>query len=226
MFPTGCEIPLILVKSDGGNTYDTSDLAAIYHRLIVEKHDWVIYVVDAGQSLHLEVLLFFLKWYWRRCWSPILHVISLFYFLLQIKIYKLFSILDRFRWRKRSWLVWSKVEESWACCFWTCSWRGQVSHWIFLGASWLLPSFCFLLCRKKFKTRSGETVKLTDLLNEGVKRATAKLREKEREKVHFFDEICYIVYQTIWIDYSFSKKSIIYTTYTILNSWHGALNLV
>ena len=42
--------------------------------------------------------------------------------------------------------------------------------------------------RKKFKTRSGETVRLVDLLDEGVKRAEAKLKEKERDKVS--DEFC------------------------------------
>ena len=40
-----------------------------------------------------------------------------------------------------------------------------------------------VFCRKKFKTRSGETVRLVDLLDEGVKRAEAKLKEKERDKV-------------------------------------------
>lgn len=35
--------------------------------------------------------------------------------------------------------------------------------------------------KKKFKTRSGETVRLLDLLSEGVKRATEKLIEKGRE---------------------------------------------
>lgn len=41
--------------------------------------------------------------------------------------------------------------------------------------------------RKKFKTRSGDTIRLTDLLDEGVRRAEAKLQEKERHKVqkHF-----------------------------------------
>ena len=39
---------------------------------------------------------------------------------------------------------------------------------------------CF---RKKFKTRSGETVRLVDLLDEGVQRAEARLKEKERDKV-------------------------------------------
>jgi arginyl-tRNA synthetase len=55
MFPTGCEIPLTVVKSDGGNTYATSDLAALRQRLFEERVDWIIYVVDAGQSLHLQV---------------------------------------------------------------------------------------------------------------------------------------------------------------------------
>jgi arginyl-tRNA synthetase len=55
MFATGQAVPLTVVKSDGGNTYDTSDLAAIKQRLDEEKGDWLIYVVDIGQSMHLEV---------------------------------------------------------------------------------------------------------------------------------------------------------------------------
>lgn len=55
MFPSGCEVPLTVVKSDGGYTYDTSDLATLKQRLNEEKADWIIYVVDAGQGLHLEV---------------------------------------------------------------------------------------------------------------------------------------------------------------------------
>lgn len=56
MFPTGCDIPLTVVKSDGGFTYDTSDLAALKYRMLEEKCDWNIYVVDSGQSLHLETV--------------------------------------------------------------------------------------------------------------------------------------------------------------------------
>lgn len=37
--------------------------------------------------------------------------------------------------------------------------------------------------RKKFKTRSGDTVRLIDLLEEGLKRAMDKLKDKERDKV-------------------------------------------
>ena len=36
--------------------------------------------------------------------------------------------------------------------------------------------------KKKFKTRSGATVRLKDLLQEGLERSLAKLKEKEREK--------------------------------------------
>ena len=49
MFVPGGEIPLTIVKSDGGFTYDTSDMAALKYRLEEEKADWVIYVVDSGQ---------------------------------------------------------------------------------------------------------------------------------------------------------------------------------
>lgn len=43
--------------------------------------------------------------------------------------------------------------------------------------------------KKKFKTRSGETVKLSDLLDEGLNRALQKLKEKERDKILTSDEL-------------------------------------
>jgi len=49
MFVPDQTIPLTVVKSDGGYTYATSDLAAIKNRLYTEKGDIVLYVVDAGQ---------------------------------------------------------------------------------------------------------------------------------------------------------------------------------
>lgn len=42
-------IPLTIIKSGGGFTYDTSDMAAIKQRLEEENADWIIYVTDAGQ---------------------------------------------------------------------------------------------------------------------------------------------------------------------------------
>ncbi|XP_072803357.1 arginine--tRNA ligase, cytoplasmic isoform X2 [Vicugna pacos] len=56
VFVPGCSVPLTVVKSDGGYTYDTSDLAAIKQRLFEEKADMIIYVVDSGQVLTTEEL--------------------------------------------------------------------------------------------------------------------------------------------------------------------------
>ena len=48
-WPPGMSVPLTVVKSDGGFTYDTSDLAALRHRLREERADMIFYVVDQGQ---------------------------------------------------------------------------------------------------------------------------------------------------------------------------------
>ncbi|KAE9416110.1 hypothetical protein Angca_004073, partial [Angiostrongylus cantonensis] len=121
-FPVNCEVPLTIVKSDGGYTYDTSDMAALRYRLHTVNADWVIYVVDAGQSLHFETV---------------------------------FAAARELGWYDES--------------------KQRVEHVPFglvLGED-----------RKKFKTRSGETVRLLDLLDEGLKRASAKLEEKGRAEV-------------------------------------------
>jgi len=121
-WPTNANIPLILVKSDGGFTYDTSDLATIRNRLFEEKGEWLLYVVDSGQSEHFETI---------------------------------YSAAQD--------LGWYKPEET------------RVEHVKFglvLGED-----------KKKFKTRSGDTVRLTDLLKEGVQRAENKLKEKKRDDV-------------------------------------------
>ncbi|XP_034181184.2 arginine--tRNA ligase-like protein [Osmia lignaria lignaria] len=121
------EIPLTIIKSDGGFTYDTSDMAAIKQRLEEEKADWIIYVTDAGQSMHFQVL--------KSCAERA-------------------GILKR----------WHRVD--------------HVGFGVVLGKD-----------KKKFKTRSGDTVKLTDLLDEGLKRALQKLKEKERDKVLTEEEL-------------------------------------
>ncbi|KAJ1348603.1 putative arginine--tRNA ligase, cytoplasmic [Parelaphostrongylus tenuis] len=121
-FPANCPVPLTIVKSDGGYTYDTSDMAALRYRLQNKNADWVIYVVDAGQSLHFEAI---------------------------------FSAARELGWYDESE---QRVE--------------HVPFGLVLGED-----------RKKFKTRSGDTVRLLDLLDEGLKRATAKLDEKGRAEV-------------------------------------------
>lgn len=56
----GHDVPLTLVKSDGGFTYDTSDMAALHQRIFEEKADWILYVVDQGQVsiLWLQSMIF------------------------------------------------------------------------------------------------------------------------------------------------------------------------
>lgn len=62
MFAKNQSLPYILMKSDGGFTYDTSDLTAAKYRLQEEKvnHtkiDQVIYVVDSSQKQHFDALI-------------------------------------------------------------------------------------------------------------------------------------------------------------------------
>ncbi|KAF5285027.1 hypothetical protein FQR65_LT02339 [Abscondita terminalis] len=118
----GVGIPLTIVKSDGGFTYDTSDIAAIKHRLYVEKAEWIIYITDAGQATHFEML-------WK-CAERV-------------------GILNR------------KIHRV-----------DHIGFGVVLGED-----------KKKFKTRSGDTVRLCDLLDEGLKRALDKLKEKNRHEV-------------------------------------------
>lgn len=115
-------IPLTIIKTGGGFTYDTSDMATIKQRIEEEKADWLIYVTDAGQATHFKAIF---------------------------SCAKRAGILDP-----------SKIRVD------------HVGFGVVLGED-----------GKKFKTRSGDTVKLSELLDEGLKRSLDKLKEKERDKV-------------------------------------------
>jgi arginyl-tRNA synthetase len=52
----GNALPYMVQKSDGGFNYDTTDLAALRQRIEEEKAVKIIYVVDAGQSTHFQLL--------------------------------------------------------------------------------------------------------------------------------------------------------------------------
>jgi arginyl-tRNA synthetase len=52
----GEPLPLMVQKSDGGYNYDTTDMAAIRHRVQEEKADRIVYVTDAGQSTHFQMI--------------------------------------------------------------------------------------------------------------------------------------------------------------------------
>ena len=48
--------PLLIVKSDGGIGYDTTDLAALDYRINTLGRDWIIYVVGSEQKDHFRLL--------------------------------------------------------------------------------------------------------------------------------------------------------------------------
>lgn len=52
----GDPLPYMIQKSDGGYNYDTTDLAALKHRIFQEKADRIVVITDAGQSLHFQML--------------------------------------------------------------------------------------------------------------------------------------------------------------------------
>ena len=124
MYVEGFSVPLTVVKSDGGFTYATSDLTALRHRVEVEKADWLIYVVDAGQALHLQ---------------------------------------SAFGGGRKAGYA---TEET------------RIDH---LGFGVVLGED-----KKKFKTRSGDTVRLLALLDEGLERSLARLKERKRDEVIVF----------------------------------------
>ena len=53
----GKPLPLIVQKKDGGFNYAATDLASIRYRIDIDHADELIYVVDAGQSLHFEMMI-------------------------------------------------------------------------------------------------------------------------------------------------------------------------
>ena len=131
----GTKLPLLVQKTDGGFNYATTDLAAIRHRVQMakgdggEEADRVLYVTDAGQSQHFNMV---------------------------------------FQAAKKA----SFVPEN-----------ASLEH---------VP---FGLVQgedgKKFATRSGDTVKLKDLLNEAVRIAgeDIKARSPDEEATEQFEQV-------------------------------------
>jgi len=124
-FAEGQDVPLTVIKSDGGFTYDTSDLAAIQQRITEEEADRIVYVTDAGQGPHFQII---------------------------------FAAAKQLGWLDR------EREEPPVRA-------DHVGFGVVLGED-----------KKKFKTRSGDTVRLADLLDEGLKRASEKLESKTKER--------------------------------------------
>jgi arginyl-tRNA synthetase len=124
VFPEGFKtkegepLPFIIQKSDGAFLYATTDLAAIRYRVNELKADEIIYVTDARQKLHFEML---------------------------------FKVAEMAEWANRDML-----------------------HHIMFGSVLGEDG-------KPLKTRSGENVKLKELLDEAVKRAKQVVEDKNPE---------------------------------------------
>ena len=126
----GKPLPLIVQKKDGGFNYAATDLASIRYRVDVDQANELIYVVDAGQSLHFEMMI---KAARKAGWVP-----------------------DNIR-------------------------VAHVPFGVVLGED-----------GKKLKTRSGETIRLKDLLSEAVQHARAdldsRLSDKEKSETEEWKE--------------------------------------
>jgi arginyl-tRNA synthetase len=71
----GKSLPLIIQKSDGAYLYATTDLAAIRYRIGQLKADRIIYVTDARQQLHFEMVFAVAKMAgWTRENTELIHV--------------------------------------------------------------------------------------------------------------------------------------------------------
>lgn len=116
----GEPLPLMIQKSDGGYNYDTTDLAALRHRVMHEKADSIFYVTDAGQALHFKMI--FAAGEKAGYFDP-----------------------------KKTTLE-------------------HVAFGLVLGGD-----------GKKFKTRSGDTERLVDLLHTAIERARSIIEEKSPE---------------------------------------------
>lgn len=139
------EIPLILRKSDGGYGYDSTDMAAIKYRTQTLKHDWVVYITDAGQANHF---------------------------------YMVFDAA-----RKMGWVPTAGGEAPPASNANNCG--NNLTQRPNNKTNIRLDHIGFgVVCGddgKKFKTRSSETVKLIDLLNESSSQMLASLKARKEE---------------------------------------------
>lgn len=54
IFTEAYQVPLFLVKRDGGYGYDSTDMAALRYRTQELGQDWIIYITDSGQENHFK----------------------------------------------------------------------------------------------------------------------------------------------------------------------------
>ncbi|KAF9610923.1 hypothetical protein IFM89_025733 [Coptis chinensis] len=146
IFFKGKKVPLIVVKSDGGYNYASTDLAALWYRLNDEKAEWIIYVTDVGQQGHFEMV-----------------------FSVRIYASSVMAFNNFTAWSRRYSVDNSELEivtSTKPSCFSVCCIEGlePVGFGLVLGDD-----------GKRFRTRASEVVRLVDLLDEAKNRSKAAL---------------------------------------------------
>jgi arginyl-tRNA synthetase len=116
IFTKASKAPLIVRKADGGYGYDSTDVAAVRHRLREENADRIVYVIDSGQESHMRMV---------------------------------FEVAER------------------------AGWLSDSTRLDFMGFGVIQGED-----GKKFKTRSGDVVRLRDLLDEAALRAGEELKKR------------------------------------------------
>ena len=118
----GIDIPFMVRKSNGSYGYASTDITALKYRVGELKCDWLVYVVDSGQQVHLR---------------------------------QLFSAARKTGWAKQYLGSEDRLRVD------------HVNFGVVQGKD-----------KKRFKTRSGETVRLVDLLDEAKMRMVTELKAR------------------------------------------------
>eukprot|EP00659_Diplonema_papillatum_P020718 gene20718-31924_t len=124
-------IPLIVTKSDGGFSYDTTDMAAAWYRIHEQKADRIVIVTDLGQELHFRMI---------------------------------YRASEDAGWTKRPGLPDVRLD--------------HVGFGVVCGGD-----------GKRYRSRSGDTANLADLLEEGVQRSYDIAVARQKEQQDRFDEL-------------------------------------
>ncbi|XP_021894883.1 arginine--tRNA ligase, cytoplasmic-like [Carica papaya] len=214
IFIEGINIPLIVVKSDGGYNYASTDLAALWYRLNEETADWIIYVTDVGQQQHFDMVFKAAK---RAGWLPdngstypktshvgfglVLGEDGKRFRTRNTEVVRLVDLLDEAKTRSKAALIERGKDKEW-----TAEELEQTAEAVGYGAAkragWLPDNgstypktshvgFGLVLGEdgKRFRTRNTEVVRLVDLLDEAKTRSKAALIERGKDKEWTAEEL-------------------------------------
>ncbi len=142
-------------KSDGGYGYDSTDITAVQYRLRELGSDWIIYITDTGQQMHFQLVLLVAQ---MAGWAK------------EVRLKTGAHMYERGREGRRETQPVALPNFK----FQVFGPRGARVEWIGFGVVQDKNG-------RRFKTRSGGTVKLTSLLDEAKDRAYESLKKRQEE---------------------------------------------